>query len=152
MNFPAAMPGFAGGTLQPAFGATVDVACQEIPASTAIAIGIGLGQRRHRAAGAGLGIFPGLAGILVPLGQDVGGGVRAKVRSLSVGTGAGPEIEPVTTSLSSALEKKPPSEREKLQPPELAPIRNKVTIVPAGRIANSPMRPHALYRRDCTAH
>jgi hypothetical protein len=24
--------------------------------------------------------------------------------------------------------------------------------VPAGRIANSPMRPHALYRRDCTAH
>ena len=59
--------------------------------------------------------------------------------------------EPVTTSVSSALEeKKPPSPREKLQPPELAPIRNSVIMVPKGRIANRPTRPHALYRLGCS--
>src|SRR5260370_10809093 len=77
MNFPAAVLGLAGGALQPAFRRAVDVACQKIPAGASFR-GIGLGQLRHRAPRAGVGIFPGLAGILIALGQDVGGGVAGE--------------------------------------------------------------------------
>src|ERR1700754_1964543 len=89
---------------------------------------------------------------LTPLVSTTEAAVRAKTSSPSVRPGSGPEIEPVTTSLSSALEeKKPPPSREKLQPPENAPIRNRVTVVPKGRIADRPMPPHALYRLGSSA-
>src|SRR3954447_23897999 len=78
MNFPPAMPRLAGRALQPAFSTAIDVACEEIAARTAITVGIGLGERRHRASRSGLRVLPGLAGILVALGQDVGGGGAGK--------------------------------------------------------------------------
>src|SRR5262245_19749759 len=78
MDLPPPASGLAAGALQPALGPPVNVACQEIPAGPAVLGGVSLRQRRHRAARSGLGIFPGLAGILVALGQHVGGSVAGK--------------------------------------------------------------------------
>src|SRR3569623_3734617 len=78
MNLPAAMAGLAAGALQPAFGGPVDVAGEEVPALAAVLGGVGLRQWGHRAARTGLGIFPVLAGVLVALAQDVGGGVAGE--------------------------------------------------------------------------
>src|SRR5689334_3731187 len=78
MNLPTATAALAAGALEPALGAAVDVARQEIAALAAVLGGIGLRDRRHRAAGAGLRILPVLAGILVALAQHVGGGVAGE--------------------------------------------------------------------------
>src|SRR5262245_413400 len=78
MNLPAAMAGLAAGTLEPAFSPAVDVAREEIPALAAVLGSIGLRNRGHRAARPGLRILPMLAGILVTLAQDIGGGVAGK--------------------------------------------------------------------------
>src|SRR5882762_7592574 len=78
MNFPPSMSSLTGGALQPAFGAAVDIARQEIPAGAAVLRRVRLGQRRYRAPGTGLGIFPGLTGILVASGQYVGGGIAGE--------------------------------------------------------------------------
>src|SRR3977135_2525247 len=77
MYFPAAMFALAGSPLQPALGAAVDVARQKIPARAPFP-GVGLCQRRHRTPRAGVGVLPWLAGILIALGQDVGGGIAGK--------------------------------------------------------------------------
>src|SRR5882757_10264952 len=82
---------------------------------------------------------------LSPLVSTSEAALRAKARSVSVGAGPCPgPIAPVT-SLSSILAKAP-SERERLQPPEPMPIRNRVATAPAGRIADRPTRAHVLYR------
>src|ERR1700730_15324363 len=77
MNFPATTAAVASRTLQPAFGPAIDIACQKIAAGAPLR-GIGLGQRRDRTPRAGLRVLPGLAGILGPLGQHVGGGIAGK--------------------------------------------------------------------------
>src|SRR5947208_4711670 len=78
MNLPTATAALASGALEPAFGAAVDIARQEIAAFAAVLGGIGLRDRRHRTAGAGFRILPVLAGILVALAQHVGGGVAGE--------------------------------------------------------------------------
>src|ERR1700758_4438908 len=78
MNLPTATAALAAGALEPAFGVPVDIARQEIAALAAVFRGIGLRDRRHRAACPRLRILPVLAGILVALAQDVGGGVAGE--------------------------------------------------------------------------
>src|SRR5262245_26401274 len=78
MNLPTATTGLAAGALEPAFGSSVDIAREEIPAFAAVLCRVGLGDRGHRAARAGFRILPVLAGILVALGEHVGGGVAGK--------------------------------------------------------------------------
>src|SRR3954452_17776947 len=78
MNLPTATAALAAGALEPAFGAAVDVARQEVAALAAVLGGIGLRDRRDRTARPGFRILPMLAGILVVLAEDVGGSVAGE--------------------------------------------------------------------------
>src|SRR3954468_21191952 len=78
MNLPTATAALAARTLEPAFGAAVDVARQEVAALAAVFSGIGLRDRRDRPARPGFRILPMLAGILVVLAEDVGGSVAGE--------------------------------------------------------------------------
>src|SRR6185295_18182731 len=78
MNLPTATAALAAGALEPAFGAAIDVARQEVPALAAVLGSVGLRDRRHRATRTGFRILPVLAGILVALAQHVGGGVTGE--------------------------------------------------------------------------
>src|SRR4051812_50067108 len=78
MNLPTATAALASGALEPAFRAPIDIARQEIAALAAILGRIGLRDRRDRAPRSGFRIFPVLAGILVALAQNVGGGVAGE--------------------------------------------------------------------------
>ncbi len=81
-DFPLAAAGLASRALQPAFGVFINVTRQKIPAGASLG-SIGLRQRRYRAPRAGRGVFPGLARILVPSGQHVGGG-RARESEIGI--------------------------------------------------------------------
>src|SRR5205085_11200276 len=78
MNLPTATAALAAGALEPAFGAAVDVARQEVAALATVLGSIGLRDRRDRTARPGFRILPMLAGILVALAEDVGGGVAGE--------------------------------------------------------------------------
>src|SRR6478752_691535 len=88
MNLPTATAALAAGALEPAFGAAVDVARQEVAAPAAVLGGIGLRDRRDRTARPGFRVLPMLAGILVVLAEDVGGGVAGE-GEIGVGRGLG---------------------------------------------------------------
>ncbi len=139
-------PALQAVALQPALVAAVDIACQEIPAGAPVR-GIGLGQRRHRAVRAGLGIFPGLAGILVALGQHVGSGIAGKGK-VALGRRrrrpAAGVIEPVSRCRPSWRRRcRAGTCCSRRQP---SAIRISVIAAPAGAIADRPTRLHALYR------
>src|SRR6478735_4623235 len=78
MNLPTATAALAARALEPAFGAAIDVARQEVAALAAVLSGIGLRDRRDRTARPGFRILPMLAGILIVLAEDVGGGVAGE--------------------------------------------------------------------------
>src|SRR4051795_11310545 len=78
MNLPTATAALAARALEPAFGAAVDVARQEVAALAAVLGGIGLRDRSDRTARPGFRILPMLAGILVVLAEDVGGRVAGE--------------------------------------------------------------------------
>ena len=147
MDFPAATGRFAGGALQPAFGAAIDVTRQKIPAGASVRI-IGMGQRRHRTAGAGLRDFPRAgwnpcrpwsARRRRHCGRRQGRSRSAPVRHRRAGRSS------PSRSLSSILAKAS-SGRDMLQPPVPSAIRISVNTALAGPIADRPARPHALYR------
>src|SRR4029450_9055510 len=78
MNLPTATAALATGALEPAFGVPVDITGEEGAALAAVLGGVGLRDRGPRAPRAGLRVLPVLAGILVALAQDVGGGVAGE--------------------------------------------------------------------------
>src|SRR3569832_412300 len=77
-DLPMATRGAAGRALKPALGMAIDIARQDVATGAAVIIRIRTRKRRHRTVRAALRILPGLAGILVAAGQNIGSRIAGK--------------------------------------------------------------------------